>query len=236
MKEKRELPKQSLWGKIFQKLLTATVYFLFRPKIVWEDKKYKKLLKNQPAVFVANHTHHFDGAFSGAVLGRFKPYVLVQKSWYDKKGVGTAIRWCRCMPIDLSGADADWYINAEQLIKDGGSMVIFPEGGIARSGKMQQFKPGAALLSAATGAVIVPAAIYGEYKMVFGKRQKLLIGKPIESSCPEDMRHSKYARQLISKAELEVRRLYGVLETQYGKLKVYDDDNFTAPEKEAVTN
>jgi len=59
MKEKRELPKQSLWGKIFQKLLTATVYFLFRPKIVWEDKKYKKLLKNQN-LWVSNYNNSGD--------------------------------------------------------------------------------------------------------------------------------------------------------------------------------
>lgn len=230
--------KQSLWGKIFQKLVTAAAYILFRPKITWEDKSYKKLLKKQPAVFVANHTSHFDGPFAGAVLGRFKPYVLVQKSWFEKKGVGTAIRWCRCMPIDIEGADADWYINAEALVKSGGSMVIFPEGAIARGGKMQQFKPGAALLSASTGAVIVPCAIYGKYDRVFGKRQKFIIGKPIESCCPEDMRHSKYARLLAGQAEAEVRRLYGTLEQKYGKLPVYADDDFSADTaaKEAVTN
>ena len=238
MNDRPDTLKQSLWGKIFQKLVTAAAYILFRPKIIWEDKTYKKLLKKQPAVFVANHTSHFDGPFAGAVLGRYKPYVLVQKSWFEKKGVGTAIRWCRCMPIDINGADADWYINAEALVKSGGSMVIFPEGAIARGGKMQQFKPGAALLSASTGAVIVPCAIYGEYARVFGKRQKFFIGNPIESSCPEDMRHSKYARLLAGQAERDVRRLYGVLEQKYGKLPVYKDDDFSSetPEKETVTN
>ncbi len=238
MSKAKNALKQSLWGKIFQKLVTAAAYILFRPKIVWEDKSYKKQLKNQPAVFVANHTSHFDGAFAGAILGRYKPYVLVQKSWFEKKGVGTAIRWCRCMPIDINSADADWYINAEALVKNGGSMVIFPEGAIARSGKMQQFKPGAALLSASTGAMIVPFAIYGEYAKVFGKRQKVLIGKPIESSCPEDMRHSRYAKLLAAQAEKEVRRLYGKLEQKYGKLPVYKEDDFSAEaaEKEAVTN
>lgn len=238
MSEKASALKQSLWGRIFQKLVAAAAYILFRPKIIWTDKSNKKQLKNLPAVFVANHTSHFDGAFAGAVLGRYKPYVLVQKSWYEKKGVGTAIRWCRCMPIDINSADADWYINAETLVKSGGSMVIFPEGAIAREGKMQQFKPGAALLSASTGAVIVPCAIYGQYDKVFGKRQKILIGAPIESSCPEDMRHSKYARMLAGQAEAEVRRLYGTLEQKYGKLPVYANDDFTEAktEKETVTN
>ena len=112
--------------------------------------------------------------------------------------------------------------------------MIFPEGGIAREGKMLPFKAGAALLSASTGAAIVPMAIYGEYDKVFGKRQKLLIGKPIESRCPEDMRHSKYARQLIQQAESEVKRLYGVMEKQYGRLPVYSDESY-AEENAPVT-
>ena len=61
------------------------MYFLFRPKVEWVDKSVKKQLKGKPAVFVFNHTHHFDGAYTGAVLGRYKPYVLVKKSWFEKE-------------------------------------------------------------------------------------------------------------------------------------------------------
>lgn len=228
MDEKNTPLKQSLWGKFFQGVIKCTAYFLFRPKIIWENKSLKKALKGRPLVFVANHTSHFDGALAGAVLGRYKPYVLVVKRWYEKKAVGTMIKWCRCMPIDLSGADAEWYMKAEGLLKNGGSMIIFPEGGIAREGKMQQFKPGAALLSASTGAAIVPCAIYGEYKMVFGKRQKVYIGDPIESDCPADMRHSKYAKQLAQQAENEVKRLYGIMEEKYGRLPVYSEESYSA--------
>lgn len=219
--------KQSPWGGFFQHLITIAAYFLFRPKVEWEDKALKKQLKGRAAVFVANHTHHFDGALTGAILGKYRPYVLVSKNWYDKKGVGTMIRWCRCLPIDLSGADAQWYMTAEQYLKNGGSMMIFPEGGIARDGKIEQFRPGATLLSASTGTPVVPMAIYGEYKAVTGRRQRILIGKAIESACPEDMRHSKYAKQLAAQAEAEVKRLYGMLEQRYGKLPVYEESYIT---------
>lgn len=223
MKQDIQFPKQSLWGRFFQKLITLTVYFLFRPKVEWLDKSVKKQLKGRSAVFVANHTHHFDGAFTGAVLGRYKPYVLVKKSWFEKKKVGTMISWCRCFPIDLDGADAGWYTTAEQIIKGGGSLIIFPEGGIAREGKIEQFKPGAGLVCASAGGCIVPMAIYGGYDMVFGKRQRMLVGNPIECSCPEDMRHSKYARQLMQQAEAETKRLYGIMEQKYGSIGTYSE-------------
>lgn len=220
------MSKQSLWGRIFQVLITWTVYFLFRPKVIYADKGLKKQLKGKPLVFVANHTHHFDGAFTGAVLGRYRPYVLVKKSWYEKKAVGTMISWCRSIPISLDEADGAWFTAAEQVIAAGKSLIIFPEGGIAREGVLQEFKAGAGLISAKTGAAVVPCAIYGTYSSVFGMRQKILIGQPIESSCPEDMRRSKYARQLMAQAQSEVRRLYGELVKRFGDCGTYPKENF----------
>lgn len=220
------MSKQSLWGRIFQVLITWTVYFLFRPKVIYVDKSLKKSLKGKPLVFVANHTHHFDGAFTGAVLGRYKPYVLVKKSWYEKKAVGTMISWCRSIPISLDEADGAWFTAAEQVIAAGKSLIIFPEGGIAREGVLQEFKAGAGLISAKTGAAVVPCAIYGTYSSVFGMRQKILIGQPIESSCPEDMRRSKYARQLMAQAQSEVRRLYGELVKRFGDCGTYPKEKF----------
>lgn len=213
--------KQSLWGRIFQVLITWTVYFLFRPKVIYKDKALKKALKGKPAVFVMNHTHHFDGAFAGAVLGRFKPYVLVKKQWYEKKRVGRMISWCRCIPISLDEADGTWFSIAEQLIAEGRSLIIFPEGGLAREGHIEQFKAGAGLVSAKTGAPVVPCAVYGSYDMVFGMRQRLLVGEPIESNCPPDMRHSKYARQLMAQAKDEVEALYGEMTERYGDCGTY---------------
>lgn len=220
------MKNQSLWGRFFQVLITWTVYFLFRPKVIYTDKSLKKRLKGKPAVFVANHTHHFDGAFTGAVLGRFKPYVLVKRSWYEKRAVGTMISWCRSIPISLDEADGAWFTAAEQVVAAGKSLIIFPEGGIAREGVIQDFKAGAGLISAKTGAAVVPCAIYGTYSAVFGARQKILIGEPIESHCPEDMRCSKYARQLMSQARTEVRRLYAEAVRRYGGCGSYPKENF----------
>lgn len=212
--------KQSFFRRFFQMLITWTVYFLFRPKIIYKDKSLKKRLKIMPCVFVANHTHHFDGAFVGAVLWRYKPWVLVKKSWYDKKNAA-AIRWCRTIPIDLDGMDAEWYETATRIVENGGSLMIFPEGGLAREGYIQDFKAGAALLSAKKGVPIVPCAIYGTYSPVFGMRQKILIGEPIMTVCPNDMRYSKYAAVLSAKSKEAVTKLYGELAEKYGDCGTY---------------
>lgn len=215
--------KQGLIGKIWQVLIMWTVYFLFHPKIMYADKTLKKRLKGKAVVFVANHTHHFDGAFGPAVMWRHKPYVLVKKSWLEKKGTGKCIALCRSIPINLEEADGAWYEAAQYYVSQGFSLFIFPEGGLARNKKLNEFKPGAALISAKMGVPIVPCAIYGDYPPVFGKRQKMLVGEPIESNCPEDMRPSKYARELTAKSEQAVRKLYSQLREKYGKCGQYDD-------------
>lgn len=220
MSEKNPREKNII-GKVFRVLVRWTVYFLFRPKIIYADKTLKKRLKGKPVVFVANHTHHFDGAFVPAVLWRQKPYVLVKKSWCEKKGTGKCIMLCRGIPIDLDGADGSWYETAQEIISEGYSLVIFPEGGLSRNGKINEFKPGAALLSAKTGTPIVPCAIYGKYSSVFGMRQKMLVGEPIESNCPKNMRPSKYARQLIEQSEQAVKDLYGQMLEKYGDCGQY---------------
>ena len=214
---KKDPSKQSFGGKLFQGLITFLVYIFFRPKIIYADKTLKKRLKKQPCVFVANHTHHFDGAFCGAVLRRYKPWVLVTKKWFEKKKVGKLISLCRCISISLDEADGEWFKTAEEIINRGGSLMIFPEGALSKSGKIEEFKPGAALLSAKHGVPIVPCTIYGKYKFFIGMRMKFFIGEPIESDCPPDMRHSKYARELIAKAKAAVEGNRELLEKRFGE-------------------
>lgn len=199
--------KQPFYGKIFQWSLNVAAYFFFRPKIVWKDKALKKQAKKQPFVFVANHTNYCDGVFAGAVLRRFRPYVLVAKDQCEKKGLGTLIKLTKIVQVDRFAPDTDWFFDASEVIKAGNSMIIFPEGGVARDGVMKEFKPGAALLADSTGAALIPCAISGEYKFVFGKRQRIIIGSPIEMSCPGDMRRSLYAKQQMASAQQQVQAL-----------------------------
>ena len=65
----------------------------------------------------------------------------------------------------------------------------------------------------------------------FVKRQPLLDGTPIESKCPDNMRHSQYAKQLMKQAEHETKRLYGILEQKYGKTDTYSESYAPAENK-----
>ena len=57
------------------------------------------------------------------------------------------------------------------------------------------------------------------------------VGTPIESKCPDNMRRSQYAKQLMKQAEDETKRLYGILEQKYGKTDTYSESYAPAENK-----
>lgn len=189
-------------------IVKAGMYIMFRPKVIWKNPAMKKSLKNKPCIFIANHTSHTDGLFAGAVLNRFKPYSLVAKDWYDKKGMGFFLKHARTIPIDRYNPDADWYVKGQEIVGKGFPMLIFPEGSTSKDGKMKEFKPGAALLASKMSVPIIPCAISGGYHRFFGKRQVFVIGEAVEMHCPENVRHSKYAKEQMKIAEQKVHELF----------------------------
>ncbi|RGF41813.1 hypothetical protein DW050_02765 [Ruminococcus sp. AF42-10] len=125
----------------FIKFVKGLVHLLIRPKVEWKDKSLKKSLKGKPVVFVCNHTHHFDGVVIGSVLSRYKPYMLVKKSWYDKSGTGSFIRICRSIPVDFDTMDTNWYAQSEGAVENGYSMLIFPEAELQERAKCSRSSP-----------------------------------------------------------------------------------------------
>lgn len=185
----------------------AVMYIAYRPKIIYTDKSLKKRLKGKPCIFAANHTCHTDGLFAGAVLSRYKPYSLVAKDWYDKKLMGFFLKRARTIPIDRYNPDSDWYIMGQRVLEKGSPMLIFPEGKTNRGGPLGEFKPGAALLAAKMSAPIVPCAIYGGYHKLFGKRQTMIIGRPVEMICPDNIRPSQFAKKQTVVIQDKVQKL-----------------------------
>ena len=102
------------------------------------------------------------------------------------------------------------------LIADGHSLLIYPEGGRSPDGWGQEFKGGAAYLSARTGAPIIPVFIDGTGP-IFGKgmkrpkpgRTKVVFGAPLWPSEDEN------TRRFNARIEAAVTRLGDEALTDY---------------------
>lgn len=162
-----------------------SVLFIFdkvgiRPKKIFENKNRKKCKYDEPVIFIGNHISHYDGVMTSVEFKKSKAHIIVAKDWFEKKSVNWYLKNTRCIPMDRFNLDTAWLRDAKEAIKNGESIIIYPEGKTSKDGTIGEFKSGFVMLSIMTGAQIVPFAVDGEYKMVFGKRQRILLGEPME--------------------------------------------------------
>jgi 1-acyl-sn-glycerol-3-phosphate acyltransferase len=145
--------------------------------------------KKQSYVFVANHQGAFDIFLIYGFLNRnFK--------WMMKKGlrkiplVGIACEYAHHIFVDKSGPSKirKTYDTARETLKEGMSVVVFPEGARSFTGHMGVFRRGAFMLADELQLPVVPLTINGSFNVkprmkdlfwVFWHPLKLTIHEPI---------------------------------------------------------
>lgn len=123
-----------------------------------------------PVVLVANHTSHFDPPIVGGVTRRQFSYLA-----RDTLFVGSfawLIRSLDAVPVDREGSGIAGIKATLKRLKQGGAMVLFPEGTRSEDGQIGPFKPGFVALVRRSKATLVPLGIAGVGE-VWPKGQKL---------------------------------------------------------------
>lgn len=146
-----------IWAKIFCILTFVRVEVTGRENYD-KDKSY---------VFVANHQGAYD-IFSvyGYLNHNFK--WMMKKSLEKLPLIGFACRRAGHIYVDNSGISAvkNTMQRAETELKDGMSLVVFPEGSRTKTGKIGRFKRGAFQLAQEFSLPIVPITINGAYEVM----------------------------------------------------------------------
>ena len=134
--------------------------------------------KDENVVFISNHQGDFDIAIFMALIPKEKGFVA--KIELTKIPIlRTWMKYLGCVFMDRKDLKQSLKtINeAIKFIKDGHSMVIFPEGTRSKSDKIGDFKAGSFKLATKTNCPIVPVTIDGSYKI---KEKNNGIIKPAE--------------------------------------------------------
>lgn len=130
-------------------------------------KGIEKLDPNQPYIYMANHQSNYD---IPVLLGKFP----VQFRWLAKAELfripifGAAMRRIGYISIDRSDRKRAFESlnKASQTIRNGTSVMIFPEGTRSYDGKLKGFKKGGFVLSVDAGVPIVPIIIRGTWSIM----------------------------------------------------------------------
>jgi 1-acyl-sn-glycerol-3-phosphate acyltransferase len=162
-----------------------------------------------PYIFISNHQGWFD---IFAALGKLP----IRFSWLAKEELfripvlGVAMSRAGYIPIDRKDhRKALASMNrAAEVIRDGTSVFIFPEGTRSADGVMKDFKKGAFVLAAKSQQRLVPISISGSYRIllkgdwtIHSGEIGFSIGKPIETSGAD----SRSRELLIEKVREAIR-------------------------------
>lgn len=137
--------------------LLARLYFGVRFRGV------EQIPRAGPVLLAPNHVSYADPVLVSIPIHRPIHY-MAWAALFRARGLGRLIRWLGAFPVRLEEADQRAPREALRLLREGRAVLIFPEGGRSKDGRLQPFKPGAFRLALAAGAPVVPVTIDGAFQ------------------------------------------------------------------------
>lgn len=120
----------------------------------------------KPTIFIANHLSNVDGIVLNKVLEKNSVTFLAGIKLKANPFTSVFLKAVRHIPINPNSADRKPLKKALEVLRMGGSILIFPEGTRSRSGSMIKGKKGFLLLARLSGADIVPIALEGTERLL----------------------------------------------------------------------
>lgn len=189
-------------GLITEGPLRLLISGLARPEITGLDRlaDLTNLEEPPPVIFAPNHHSHVDtGLMIRSIPMCWRRELVVAAAadyFFDArwKAAMSALA-LNAIPIDREVTGRKSSDMFRDLLADGHSLLIYPEGGRSPDGWGQEFKGGAAYLSVRSGAPVVPVFIDGT-GAIYGKgmkrpkpgRTKVVFGAPLRPADDENTR------------------------------------------------
>lgn len=186
------MKKNKMLGfRFFKGLLGIFFLIFFRPKIVGREK----IPKDGGVILAGNHRHIFDPCMP--ILSTKRPVHYMAKKELFNSPIGWFFKVVGCIPVDRGHDNTDSKEAALEVLREGEVLGIFPEGTRNKSlNGLLPFKYGAVSMSNKSGALIVPFAITGKYRL-FNNKLTVRFGKGFVAS--DDLERAN--KRLVSEIE-----------------------------------
>jgi 1-acyl-sn-glycerol-3-phosphate acyltransferase len=163
------------------------------------------------AILVSNHLSRADPGFLQLAVDR-QVVFAVHARFYRYSGIRWFLDACDAVPVDPAGGESTDQLVAAAgtVLAEGRLFCMYPEGGIARDGRVHRGRTGVGRLVAATGAPVLPVAMLNTdlllppvRRLPVVRRARIRIGRPLEFA-PEAP-----AREITDAVMRAVARLSG---------------------------
>ena len=145
---------------VYEMVHAATMLYalvFFRARCISAEK----VPASGPVILAPNHSSFMDHFFAAVWLRR-KAQFMAKSQLFQKGPLQSIYTHGGVFPVRRGARDEEAFITARSILRRGGCVAMYCEGGRSRSGKLaEQAKPGIGRLALESGATIVPIAIHG---------------------------------------------------------------------------
>jgi len=159
--------RMTFWYLLGYSLSKAIAKTFFNYRVIGAEN----MIEEGPCIIAANHCSNLDPPLVGIACKRAIHY-LGKKSLHDWPLLGPIFPQLNVIPVDQKNADRSALMGAIRVVKNGGAVLIFPEGSRSPDGNLQPAQPGIGMIAAKTGAPIVPVRIFGSFEALSKRRKR----------------------------------------------------------------
>ena len=181
-----------------------------------------------------NHVCDADPPAVAVALPR-SAYFMAKEELFDIPVLGYLVRLWHGFPVKRDSADRAALRRAEELLKAGEAVVIFPEGGGNEAGVLQPLHPGALLVALRAKVPVVPVALVNTNKVwTYGDAKPHRSGTPVSVTFgpPIDFSDIQGTKGAVEKATARLTETLAQMLNQpvpVGKPKVHEEENADKP-------
>jgi len=150
--------RMTLWYLLGYSLSKAIAKTFFNYRVIGAEN----MIEEGPCIIAANHCSYLDPPLVGVACQRAIHY-LARKSLLEIPVLGPILPQLNVIPVDQKNADRSALMGAIRVVRNGGAVLIFPEGTRSLDGRLQPAQPGIGMIVAKTGAPVIPVKISGSF-------------------------------------------------------------------------
>ncbi len=181
---RREFKTIPAWRRVPYALLRGLAALVFG--IIF-DVRYEgreNLPKSGSVILAGNHRTWFDPVLI-AIRVKYISSYMAKSELFEIPVLRTIIKIVHAFPTRRNSADVSSLSVAEEYIRKGYNLTIFPEGTRSRDGKIGRARSGVAVIASRCGVPVYPVGIAYKGHLRFRRRITVRFGEPIS---PEELK------------------------------------------------
>ena len=185
--------EKNLVYKIVKPIYWILLKVIFRPEVIGKEN----IPKDGALIFAGNHKHAVDPTMVMAHTNRIVHYMAKEELFKGLHGV--IFEQMGLIKVYRGKSNPQAVIEAENILNNGGTLGIFPEGTRNRGKEeLLKFRHGTVRIAQKTNTLILPFAIRNKYK-IFRKSVVIEFDKPIDVAGMEIEEANEYLRNEVLK-------------------------------------